>query len=223
MPGLLLGAMMPFICAGLTLTTVASVGKRISAHIESIVDVGSQSDEEFLTFTTQFGLSSAMWHLLIPTFFAIGITELVQYLFGIKVLAGFIAGTIVSGLVTSTAMTSTGVTMDSGDKKAGLLSSSLKDAGGPSINMLTKLIIITSIVLITQHTSVLFIVNMCIVGLVAVVYIYNVINTGHPSFDPALLSTKILEVTNMKSASTKDIVLEASKVEESLSSPANLV
>ena len=33
-----------------------------------------------------------MWHLLVPTAFAIGSTEAMEYVFGTTVLAGFIAG-----------------------------------------------------------------------------------------------------------------------------------
>jgi hypothetical protein len=39
-----------------------------------------------------FGLASAMWHLLVPAVFAIGSTEAMEFLFGVRVLAGFIAG-----------------------------------------------------------------------------------------------------------------------------------
>jgi hypothetical protein len=41
-----------------------------------------------------YGLASAMWHLLVPIAFAIGCTEAMEYMFGTTVLAGFIAGAV---------------------------------------------------------------------------------------------------------------------------------
>ncbi len=63
----------------------------------------------------------------------------------IRVTVGVHAGTIVSGLVMTTTLTVTGASMESNDSKSGL-GSALKDAGGPCIGVLTKLVTVVSIV-----------------------------------------------------------------------------
>jgi K(+)-stimulated pyrophosphate-energized sodium pump len=141
LPGLLLGAVLPFVFAALTMSVLNSVTASIKA--QSSADVVDRN--EYIKRIANSGLSSALWHLLVPAAFAIGVTEAVGYLFGTLVLAGFLAGAIVSGLVMATTLTNTGAAMDSSDSSS-VFGASLKDAGGPSINVLTKLIAIVTMI-----------------------------------------------------------------------------
>ena len=189
LPGLLLGAMVPFLFSGLTLTTITSVSSRISHKMKETLVSEMETDQQFLALFTDFGLSSAMWHLLVPATFAISLTESVLYFFGIKVLAGFVAGAIVSGLIMATTLTTAGVAMQGEEERnAAIFSGTLRDAGGPSINMLTKLICVASIILVAQKSWALFLLVVIVLILVTLVYTFNIIYSGRASFDLQELS-----------------------------------
>jgi Na+/H+-translocating membrane pyrophosphatase len=145
LPGLMLGSTMPNVFAAMTLGTLSQVSSAMTHQPM----VGAKSRNEYLARLADSGLKLAMWHLLVPAAFAIGLTEFVSYCFGIRVLAGFLAGTIVSGLVMSTTLTTTGASMDSSSSNS-VLGASLKDAGGPSINVLTKLVCLVAIINTTK-------------------------------------------------------------------------
>lgn len=79
---------------------------------------------------------------------------------------------MVAGLVMSTTLVNTGVAMLAGDSKESMSGSNLKDAGGPSINVLTKITCMFSIVETTDHSWTFFFILMacCIIG-VLIVYV----------------------------------------------------
>ncbi len=74
---------------------------------------------------------------------------------------------MISGLVMSTTLVNTGVAMLAGDSKESISGENLRDAGGPSINVLTKLTCMFSIVETTEHSWTFFFILMatCLLGL----------------------------------------------------------
>jgi hypothetical protein len=170
LPGLMLGSVMPNVFAAMTLSTLSQVSSAM-AHQPML---GAKSGNEYLARLADAGLKLAMWHLLVPAAFAIGLTEFVSYFFGIRVLAGFLAGTIISGLVMATTLTTTGASMDSqSSSSSSVLGASLKDAGGPSINVLTKLVCLVAIINTTKSWVLLALVAATAL-IVLAVYLINV-------------------------------------------------
>lgn len=64
-------------CRSLTTFVLCGLQGKASSYVQRLVN---------------YGLTSSMWHLIVPIAFAIGMVEAMTYLFGVSVLAGFIAG-----------------------------------------------------------------------------------------------------------------------------------
>src|SRR4051794_22954766 len=75
---------------------------------------------------------------------------------------------MISGLVMSTTLVNTGMAMLAGDSREHMSGSNLKDAGGPSINVLTKLTCMFALVETTEHVWTFFaiMVGTCLIALV---------------------------------------------------------
>ena len=76
--------------------------------------------------------------------------------------------------------------MDTSDSST-VFGASLKDAGGPAINVLTKLVALVSMLNTAQNNWAFFILVMGVAICIAAVFAYNVWKTGQGSLDQTLL------------------------------------
>jgi len=171
LPGVLLGAVIPFVFAAITMLTLHQVSRSITQRVQAQGTADSMSLREtkvtwFIDQVVGAGTSASMWYLLIPASFAIGLTIIIGFAFGPRVLIGFLAGAMVSGLIMSVTLVNTGAAM-AFEEKDNIFGASLKDAGGPAINVLTKLVVIVAIVHSADKSWTFFLVLVisCITGL----------------------------------------------------------
>jgi hypothetical protein len=107
----------------------------------------------------------------------------------------------------STTLRTTGASMDkvsSGDDSQNVFGASLKDAGGPSINVLTKLVCIIAI--INQLSWALFFLVMSVVVLVGSVFLFNYFKGGQASFDPSLMNQELTQNLSSLKAKAHELV-----------------
>jgi K(+)-stimulated pyrophosphate-energized sodium pump len=166
--GLLFGAMLPFIFSAMTMK---SVGK---AALDMVVEVRRQFKEiPGLMESTgkpdykrcvDISTSAALREMIPPGLLVLLSPIVVGYLFGVKSLAGMLAGALVSGVVLAISSANSGGAWDNAkkyiEKKAGgkgseqhkaavvgdTVGDPFKDTSGPAINILIKLMAITSLV-----------------------------------------------------------------------------
>lgn len=195
LPGLMLGSVAPNVFAALILNTLSKVKDTITVSDEQSVDVDAVLglNRAYLAAVADASLTSAMWHLLLPAAFAIGLTECVSFFFGMRVLAGFLAGTCISGLVMANTLTTAGSSMDASSSNSSTnsaLGASLKDAGGPSINVLTKLVCLVGIIDTTRSWA-LFALVVAAAIIIFGVFLVNLLRSGKATFDPAVMQNEI--------------------------------
>jgi Na+/H+-translocating membrane pyrophosphatase len=242
LPGIMLGSVMPNVFAALTLSTLSVVSQTLATHTpKSVADeadagVMQGSAASYLSNLADTGLTCAMWHLMVPAAFAISLTEMIAFFFNTQVLAGFLAGAIVSGLVMANMLATTGASMDS-SSNSNAFGASLKDAGGPSINVLTKLICLVAIINTTKSWA-LFALVIATAVIVASVFAFNLYRTGKASFDPVVMQeemdrvrlratsmivkpfssvTDSFKASNLETAETTDVVVETANVMKDVS------
>ena len=77
--------------------TLNFVSDSISVHLNELDEaqkesITSHNMQKYVKQVCALGTHSAMWNLLMPTTFAITLTTVIGYIFGILVLVGFVAG-----------------------------------------------------------------------------------------------------------------------------------
>ncbi len=165
--GLLFGAMLPFLFFALTMK---SVGK---AALDMVVEVRRQFQEipglmegkakpEYYR-CVDISTKASLREMIAPGLLVLASPILMGYLFGVKSLAGMLAGALVSGVVLAISAANSGGAWDNAKKyieklgkkgtdphKAAVVGDTVgdpfKDTSGPSINILIKLMAITSLV-----------------------------------------------------------------------------
>ena len=178
--GLLFGAMLPFLFSALTMKSVGE------AALEMVVEVRRQFKEipglmegkakPDYKKCVDISTSAALKQMIAPGLLVLLSPLLVGYLFGVKTLSGMLAGSLVAGVVLAISSANSGGAWDNAkkfiEKKAGgkgsdqhkaavvgdTVGDPLKDTSGPSINILIKLMAITSLVFadfFVQHGGVL--------------------------------------------------------------------
>jgi K(+)-stimulated pyrophosphate-energized sodium pump len=169
LPGLLIGAMMPYLFSALTMM---AVGK--AAH-EIVMEVRRQFHEipglmegtGTPDYGTCVGISteSALREMIIPGALAVVVPILVGHVLGKEALAGLLIGTLLSGFLLAVMMANAGGAWDNAKKfietgqyggkgsdahKAAVVGDTVgdpfKDTSGPSLNILIKLMTIVSLV-----------------------------------------------------------------------------
>lgn len=166
--GLMFGAMLPFLFSAMTMK---SVGK---AALDMVLEVRRQFKEipglmegknpPDYKKCVDISTKAALKEMLPPGFLVIGTPILVGYIFGVHTLAGVLAGALTSGVVMAISSANSGGAWDNAKKyieaqkggkgsdlhKAAVVGDTvgdpLKDTSGPSINILIKLMAITSLV-----------------------------------------------------------------------------
>jgi Na+/H+-translocating membrane pyrophosphatase len=182
LPGLLLGAVLPFMFAALTMSALDAVSTVIAAEKQAVAN----SESDFIQRMSDSGLASALKHVLVPAACAMGLTQFVGYVFGPMVLAGYLAGMLVSGLVMATTLTNTGAALDLSSSSS-FFGSSLKDAGGPAINVLSKFVMVVIMLNSAKSNWAFFGLIMLLCAIIACVFLYNLYKTNTFDFNSKAL------------------------------------
>ena len=167
--GLLIGAMLPYLFAALTMTAVgrAAYGivlevRRQFAEIPGIMEGTAKPDyKQAVSISTQ----SALREMILPGVLAVAAPLVVGFVLGAEALAGMLIGAIASGFVLAVMMANSGGAWDNAKKwietgemggkgsnshKAAVVGDTVgdpfKDTSGPSLNILIKLMSIVSLV-----------------------------------------------------------------------------
>ncbi len=169
LPGILIGAVLPFLFAALTMTAVGKAAyaivlevRRQFKEIPGIMEGTGQPDyATCVAISTQ----SALRQMILPGTLAILAPLVVGYLLGAQALAGMLVGAISSGFMLAVMMANSGGAWDNAKKwietgemggknspahKAAVIGDTVgdpfKDTSGPALNILIKLMSIVSLV-----------------------------------------------------------------------------
>jgi K(+)-stimulated pyrophosphate-energized sodium pump len=167
--GLLLGALMPFIIASLTMQAVGRTGNKMVIEIRrqfkeiaGLMEGKAKPDSDRCIDIVTRG---ALIEMALPGILAVVAPLLVGFLMGPEALGGFLAGATASGVLLGIFMANTGAAWDNAKKwiEEGHLGGKgtavhaaavvgdtvgdpLKDTAGPSMNILIKLMAVVSLV-----------------------------------------------------------------------------
>jgi len=167
--GLLLGALMPFIMASLTMQAVGRTGnkmvieiRRQFKEIKGLMEGEAKPDSDRCIDIVTRG---ALMEMILPGILAVIAPLLIGFLMGPEALGGFLAGATASGVLLGIFMANTGAAWDNAKKwiEEGNLGGKgtdvhaaavvgdtvgdpLKDTAGPSMNILIKLMAVVSLV-----------------------------------------------------------------------------
>jgi K(+)-stimulated pyrophosphate-energized sodium pump len=167
--GLLLGALMPFIMASLTMQAVGRTGnkmvieiRRQFKEIKGLMEGQARPDSDRCIDIVTRG---ALVEMALPGILAVIAPLLVGFLMGPEALGGFLAGATASGVLLGIFMANTGAAWDNAKKwieegnlggkgtdvhaaavVADTVGDPLKDTAGPSMNILIKLMAVVSLV-----------------------------------------------------------------------------
>ena len=167
--GLLLGALMPFIMASLTMQAVGRTAnkmvieiRRQFKEIRGLMEGEAKPDSDRCIDIVTRG---ALMEMIVPGILAVIAPLLIGFLMGPEALGGFLAGATASGVLLGIFMANTGAAWDNAKKwiEEGNLGGKgtvvhaaavvgdtvgdpLKDTAGPSMNILIKLMAVVSLV-----------------------------------------------------------------------------
>ncbi|MCB0091591.1 MAG: sodium-translocating pyrophosphatase, partial [Caldilineaceae bacterium] len=175
-PGILIGAMLPYLFAALTMTAVGKAAyeivlevRRQFREIPGLMEGTGQPDyKACVGISTQ----SALREMIIPGALAVVVPLLVGFILGAEALAGLLIGAIASGFMLAVMMANAGGAWDNAKKwietgqmggkgsdahKAAVVGDTVgdpfKDTSGPSLNILIKLMSIVSLVFASAFGS----------------------------------------------------------------------
>jgi K(+)-stimulated pyrophosphate-energized sodium pump len=169
--GLMFGGMLPFIFSALTMKSVGKAAQGIVMEVrrqfKEIKGLMSGKGKPDYDKCIAISTKSALREMILPGVIIIFTPVVVGLLFGVEVLAGVLAGSIVAGVVLAISMANSGGAWDNAKKyieagnlggkgsdchKAAVVGDTVgdpfKDTSGPSLNILIKLMAITSLVLV---------------------------------------------------------------------------
>lgn len=174
--GLLIGSLLPYWFSGMTIKSTGSAAREMcevaNRQINAFINEGKPiNSDECIEVSTKYSLRE----MILPGFLVIGAPLVMGYLFGSSALAGLLAGGLVSGVQMAISMSNSGGAWDNckkglearGHKKSeaykhavigDTVGDPLKDTSGPSLNILMKLMAITSLVFagsISNHGGIL--------------------------------------------------------------------
>ncbi|MBK8814090.1 MAG: sodium-translocating pyrophosphatase [Methylococcaceae bacterium] len=176
LPGLLIGAMMPYLFSALTMMAVGKAAHEIVLEVRrqfheipGLMEGTGQPD-----YKTCVGISteSALREMILPGALAVVVPIVVGHVLGKEALAGLLVGTLLSGFLLAVMMANAGGAWDNAKKyietgeyggkgseshKAAVVGDTVgdpfKDTSGPSLNILIKLMTIVSLVFATSFGS----------------------------------------------------------------------
>ncbi len=167
--GLLLGAMMPFLIAALTMEAVGRAGGRMVEEIRrqfrEIAGLLEGTAEPETDRCIDIVTRSALREMIVPGVSALAVPLIMGFLIGPEALGGFLAGATAAGVLLGVAMSNGGGAWDNAKKwieegnlggkgsdahKAAVVGDTVgdpfKDTSGPSMNILIKLMAVVSLV-----------------------------------------------------------------------------
>ncbi|PJZ75530.1 sodium-translocating pyrophosphatase [Leptospira neocaledonica] len=166
--GLLFGAMLPFVFTAMTMKSVGKAAvdmvEEVRKQFREIPGIMEGKAKPDYKRCVDISTTAALREMILPGLLVLLTPILVGYLFGIKSLAGVLAGALVAGVVLAISSANSGGGWDNAKKyiekaaggkgsdqhKAAVVGDTvgdpLKDTSGPSINILIKLMAITSLV-----------------------------------------------------------------------------
>ncbi len=176
LPGILIGAMMPYLFSALTMTAVGKAAHQIVVEVRrqfreipGLMDGTGQPD-----YAACVGISteSALREMILPGALAVVVPLVVGHVLGKEALAGMLVGTMSSGFLLAVMMANAGGAWDNAKKwietgqyggkgsdshKAAVVGDTVgdpfKDTSGPSLNILIKLMTIVSLVFASSFGS----------------------------------------------------------------------
>ena len=176
LPGLLIGAMMPYLFSALTMMAVGKAAheivlevRRQFQEIPGLMEGTGKPD-----YKTCVGISteSALREMILPGALAVLVPIIVGHVLGKEALAGLLVGTLLSGFLLAVMMANAGGAWDNAKKyietgeyggkgsdshKAAVVGDTVgdpfKDTSGPSLNILIKLMTIVSLVFASSFDS----------------------------------------------------------------------
>ena len=179
LPGILIGAVLPYVFAALTMTAVSKAAyaivlevRRQFAEIPGIMDGTGKPD-----YATCVAISTdnALRQMILPGALAVIAPLAVGYILGAEALAGMLVGSIASGFLLAVMMANSGGAWDNAKKwietgemggknspahKAAVIGDTVgdpfKDTSGPALNILIKLMSIVSLVFASTFGAGLF-------------------------------------------------------------------
>jgi K(+)-stimulated pyrophosphate-energized sodium pump len=179
LPGILIGAVLPYVFAALTMTAVGKAAyaivlevRRQFREIPGLMEgTGKPDYAKCVAISTQ----SALRQMILPGALAVAAPLLVGYILGAEALAGMLVGAIASGFMLAVMMANSGGAWDNAKKwietgemggkgsdahKAAVIGDTVgdpfKDTSGPSLNILIKLMSIVSLVFASTFSSGIF-------------------------------------------------------------------
>ncbi|MFI3122106.1 MAG: sodium-translocating pyrophosphatase [Methylococcaceae bacterium] len=176
LPGILIGAMMPYLFSALTMMAVGKAAHQIVVEVRrqfreipGLMEGSGQPD-----YATCVGISteSALREMILPGALAVVVPLVVGHVLGKEALAGMLVGTMSSGFLLAVMMANAGGAWDNAKKwietgqfggkgsdshKAAVVGDTVgdpfKDTSGPSLNILIKLMTIVSLVFASSFGS----------------------------------------------------------------------
>ena len=169
--GIMVGGMLPFIFSALTMKSVGKAAQGIVMEVrrqfKEIKGLMAGKAKPDYDKCIQISTKSSLREMILPGMIIIFTPVVVGVAFGVQVLAGVLAGAIASGVVLAISMSNSGGAWDNSKKyieagnlggkgsdchKAAVVGDTVgdpfKDTSGPSLNILIKLMAITSLVLV---------------------------------------------------------------------------
>jgi K(+)-stimulated pyrophosphate-energized sodium pump len=175
-PGIVVGAMLPFVFSALTMTAVGKAAYEIVLEVRRQFEEipGLAEGEARADYKTCVDIStqSALRQMVLPGALAIVVPLAVGFVLGAEALAGLLVGAIASGFMLAVMMANSGGAWDNAKKwietgelggkgsaahKAAVVGDTVgdpfKDTSGPSLNILIKLMSIISLVFASAFGS----------------------------------------------------------------------
>lgn len=168
--GLMFGAMLPFIFSAMTVRAVGEAAQdmveEVRHQFKTIPGLMEGKNKPNYKSCVDISTQAALRKMIAPGLLVLLTPLLVGFLFGIAALAGVLIGALVSGVVMAISSANSGGAWDNAKKyieadhggkgsdrhKAAVVGDTvgdpLKDTSGPSINILIKLMAITSLVFV---------------------------------------------------------------------------
>ena len=169
LPGMLVGAMLPFLFTALTMTAVGKAAKEIVLEVrrqfKEIAGLMEGTAKPDYARAVDISTRSALREMIVPGLLAVITPVLIGFVLGKEGLAGMLIGAIVAGFMLAVMMANAGGAWDNAKKwietgemggkgspahKAAVVGDTVgdpfKDTSGPSLNILIKLMSIVSLV-----------------------------------------------------------------------------
>jgi K(+)-stimulated pyrophosphate-energized sodium pump len=176
LPGILIGAMMPYLFSALTMMAVGKAAHAIVMEVRRQFHEipGLMEGKAHPDYKTCVGISTegALREMILPGFLAVIVPLVVGHVLGKEALAGLLIGTMSSGFLLAVMMANAGGAWDNAKKwietgqyggkgsdahKAAVVGDTVgdpfKDTSGPALNILIKLMTIVSLVFATSFGS----------------------------------------------------------------------